>query len=229
MKYKLKTILLSSENGTTQGIFLVEFDSRYDLAMTFLRYQEFYESPSPKFRNKCFTILDYMEWYSKQPDKNNSFTYPDDWAGFNIPDHIIYSLAHKIPDYNKYDACMDSIVDKIDRIMGRAGGYTGSKFYITGAQTGQNEVVLHEVAHALYYLSESYRKEIDKKYKALSDKHKRSIESFLKDNGYTKHVYKDEAQAYLSTGDRTGNKLVSLNVRKAFVEVFDRYAGNIIL
>lgn len=42
-------------------IFLFESDNSYDLAMTFLRYQETYESPNPKFRNKSFTIIDFME------------------------------------------------------------------------------------------------------------------------------------------------------------------------
>ena len=66
MKYTLKEI--------KGGIFLVEFDNQYDLAMTFLRYQEFYESP--KFKGKRFTIIDFMEWYSKEYD--GAFTYTKD-------------------------------------------------------------------------------------------------------------------------------------------------------
>jgi hypothetical protein len=55
--------------------------------MTFLRYQEFYESPSKKFRGKSYKLLDFMKWYASEND--GIFTYPRDWAGFNFPGSII--------------------------------------------------------------------------------------------------------------------------------------------
>src|SRR3989344_5759404 len=101
MKYSLKNI--------AQGIYLLNFQSPYDLAMSFCRYQEFYESTNPVFKGKSFSLIDFMEWYS---NKNNNrkrsdlkcFTYPDDWAGFNLPSYVFDNIIELgIPDMNKYD------------------------------------------------------------------------------------------------------------------------------
>ncbi len=71
-------------------IFLFEFTDQYNMNMHFLRYQEFYESPNPKFRNKSFTILEFMEWQAKTEGSGN-FTYPTAWSGFNLPSHIVFN------------------------------------------------------------------------------------------------------------------------------------------
>ena len=83
------------------NIFLFEFKHNYDMCMHFLRYQEYYESSSPKYRGKAFEIFDFMRWYSLKYGKG-AFTYVDDWDGFNIPSHIIWSLwnLNLIPDKN---------------------------------------------------------------------------------------------------------------------------------
>ena len=65
------------------NVFVVLLEDNYNLPMLFCRVQEFYESPNEDFRNKKFSIWEYMEWYSKS--NKGSFTYPSDWAGFNIP------------------------------------------------------------------------------------------------------------------------------------------------
>ena len=46
----------------TDRVYLVTFTNRFDLTMTFMRYQEYYESP--KFRNKIFSLAEFMRWYS---------------------------------------------------------------------------------------------------------------------------------------------------------------------
>jgi len=45
-------------------IFAVIMEDDYARPMTFLRVQEFYESPNPDFRGKHFNVWDYIEWYS---------------------------------------------------------------------------------------------------------------------------------------------------------------------
>ena len=56
------------------SLYHLVFKSRYEMAMFYLRYQEFYESINPEFRGKSFTYLDYMSWYT-QFTNAHMFTY----------------------------------------------------------------------------------------------------------------------------------------------------------
>ena len=53
-----------------KGIYLLRFRTQYELAATFLRVQEHYESP--KFHGRVFSLEQYMDWYAA--DRGN-FTY----------------------------------------------------------------------------------------------------------------------------------------------------------
>src|SRR6266481_838206 len=123
MKYKVKQV--------KNRIYLAEFESHYDLCMFFLRYQEFYESPNPKFRGKTFELLDFMEWYAK--DRKGCFTYPIDWGGFNLPSKII-SKVHSlgITDKNKYD-------DEMFRLHGRLEKESNGDYYLIGASSNDEQ------------------------------------------------------------------------------------------
>lgn len=176
------------------GIFLFEFNHHYDMCMYFLRYQEFYESASPKYRGKSFQIFDFMKWYSLKYGKG-AFTYPDDWNGFNIPGNIIFDMwnQHLIPDKNFYDYEMYEAWKECNT---RA---QGKKFYIIGVVKG-NKALSHEIAHGLFYLHSEYKREMGKLVRALDPKIRKSINETLKKLGYTPKVYVDETQAYMSTG-----------------------------
>jgi hypothetical protein len=176
------------------GIFLFQFNHHYDMCMYFLRYQEFYESPSPKYRGKSFTILDFMKWYSLKYGKG-SFTYPDDWNGFNIPSNIIFDMwnQHLIPDKNIYDYEMYQGWKECNV---RA---QGKKFYIIGVVRG-NKALSHEIAHGLFYLYPEYKKEMKRLVKSLEPALRKRINNSLKKLGYTPKVYVDETQAYMATG-----------------------------
>ena len=70
----------------SEKIFALEIPSNWDRAMVFLRAQEFYESASPRFKNKDFDIWDYLRWYSVERNMaTGTFDYPMDWAAYNIP------------------------------------------------------------------------------------------------------------------------------------------------
>lgn len=232
MKHRLKTVILNIEEDhryegyvfeQRNGLFLVEFDNSYDLSMTFLRYQEFYESSSPKFKGKAFTILDYMEWYSKQRD--GVFTYPTDWAGFNIPSSVYYGVKKfgrtKI-DHNKYDECMDSIVKKIESVL-KTEIHKDGTFYLIGVCKRNKDVLNHELAHGLYHINKEYKKEMDGLYKSMLLEDLDIMHSLFKEMGYAKSVYRDETQAYLSTG----NGYLSQKIMDPFKEVFKRYSKGI--
>lgn len=210
-------------------IFLFEFRNHYDMCMHFLRYQEFYESASPKFRGKSFEIFDFMKWYSLKYGKG-SFTYPSDWDGFNIPSSVIFDLwnKHLISDKNIYDyemmqawrECNAKIYEKTELAV--------NQFYIIGTVRG-NKALKHEIAHGLFYLDPDYKKEATKLVKALSPSIRKSLNSTLKKLGYTPKVYVDEIQAYMSTGltGAFGDVDQWKNERKAFEKLLKQFLKRI--
>jgi len=202
-------------------IFFLKFKWQYDLCMHFLRYQEFYESPNPKFRGKPFEILDFMEWYSSAYGKG-CFTYPIDWGGFNHPGEIIKQVwdlgiaDRNIHDYEMlklYKQCLEK--------------YPDGKFYIIGA-CGNKTTMRHEVAHGLFYINPEYKKEMTALVRALDKDFYRSICKSLKKMGYASKVHLDECQAYLATGMFSSfvasGKLTNQN--KPFVKLFNQYYKN---
>lgn len=210
-----------------KNIFLLEFYHEYDMCMTFLRYQEYYESPSPKFRGRSFKILDFMKWYSLKFG-NGSFTYPTDWAGFNFYGDVIKEVRELgIPDLNNYDTQMLKVYQQCKKKA------AGSKFYIIGVVKG-NGALEHEVAHGLYYLNPDYRKEMNNLVKKMDPELRKVMDTYLLKVGYTPGVFVDETQANMATtGDFTNysernafpaDAIPKLNQsRLVFEEVFKRY------
>lgn len=208
MKYKVKKII--------DKVYLVTTKKHYDLCMLFLRYQEFYESPNPKFRGKPFELLDFMEWYSGKYGEG-AFLYPVHWSGFNIPSRIIEEVHCEITDWNKYDEEMNKIRVRLVEEVG------GDDYYLIGAPQGKADTLDHEVAHGLFYTVPSYREEMTELVRKLDKTFYKEICSWLKKHGYTREVFVDEAQAYMSTGlpkelEKSGKKYI-----KAFKSVYKKY------
>ena len=202
------------------GIFLFQFKHHYDMCMHFMRYQEFYESASPKFRGKEFDIFTFMRWYSLKYGKG-SFTYPNDWNGFNIPGNIIFDMwnQHLIPDKNIYDYEMFMAWKEC------SAKAEGKKFYIIGVVKG-NSALKHEIAHGMFYLDPEYKKETTKLVKALSPEIRKNINDTLKKLGYTPKVYVDETQAYMATGltESFGKPDYLKDEQKAFKACFSKFS-----
>lgn len=199
-------------------IFLLSFDNYYDMAMQFCRYQEFYESSSVKFRGKSFEIFDFMKWYSNKYGKG-SFTYPKDWAGFNIPGDIVLQVNNLgISDFNKYDQEMQDIYNKCI--------VKYDKFYLIGA-VGSRAALKHEIAHGFFYTTPQYKKDMTKLVKNLDPDIQKSMKSILRRMGYATKVLIDECQAYLSTGlPREFDELDAVSLRsmkKPFQKLFNSY------
>lgn len=201
-------------------VFLFEFKDTYDMCMHFLRYQEYYESASSKYRGHKFTIFDFMRWYSKTYG-HGAFTYCTDWDGFNIPGSVIREIATRgILDYNKYDRAMwEGYCHGVNK--------AGNKIYIIGAVKGSN-ALKHEVAHAFFYLHPKYKKEMTKLVKALPATIADKMKHHLKRVGYTPKVYVDEMQAYLSTGltELFGHDTTKWKTeREPFEKAFNEFYG----
>ena len=79
--------------------FILNFKTQYELSSTFMRVQEFYESPFKNIKNKLFSHIQFMDTYANE---YGNFTYTSDWAGFNVPGNVFnrWKLIFR-DDYSK--------------------------------------------------------------------------------------------------------------------------------
>jgi hypothetical protein len=186
MKYKL------NQYPNEKNIYVVTTDNQYDLAMLFMRAQEYYESSFKQIKGKEFTIFKFMELYSKKFG-DGAFTYAADWAGFNVPGSVLLKMygpgyKYNIEDYNEYDEHMENILINIK----------GDNFYLIGAVNKDASTIEHELCHAKFALDKNYKKKVRDILKKLPDKIKKKIKDYLLSIGYCKYVLEDELQAYIS-------------------------------
>lgn len=216
MKFKLGEIL--------PRIYHLSFGSGYDLAMHFIRAQEYYESP--KYWHEVFTLVDYMEWYAKGKGKG-AFTYPADWSGFNVPSNVLVDLYGKpgvIPDFNRYDEFMKVIVDRLVKDC------DGKNFYLIGTSgeghqgDGDEEgVLMHEIAHGLYYVDPVYQNDMKVCLMQMPGGERHAAVQALKKMGYHYSTVEDEIHAYASTGLCAALEgILSEKTCEPFVDAFSR-------
>lgn len=143
-----RALALSNKNKTLameevhKNIFWIEFASRRDLSSTFLRFQEYYESP--EFVGKTFTLEEFKKWYS--PDEE--FTYYDDWDGFNIPSWVLEPFINgKFHPLSEEETCF------INTFKHKEGD-----FYIIGTHGRDADALEHEIAHGLFFTEKEYKK-----------------------------------------------------------------------
>lgn len=161
----------------------------------FMRYAEFYETPNEDFRNKKFSVDEYINWYKKERD-SQLFSYQFDWAGFNIPSTSIRRCIDQIEDPNDYDIIMKNIFDTT------LENNNGRDFYLLGANSIDTEDSLfrHEVSHGLYTTNKTYRTKMNRLTKSLPPRIYNQLKDAIIGVGYTEGVVDDEIQAYVSTG-----------------------------
>jgi len=183
----------------SEKIFALEIPSNWDRAMVFLRAQEFYESASPRFKNKDFDIWDYLRWYSVERNMaTGTFDYPMDWAAYNIPiKTVVKSLDVFTGEYTPYDIFMDEILHQI------FNQYCVSEedTYLVGVKDITDKNLRHELSHALWYTEPTFKKEASSLLKDVPYELLVEGKSTLSRMGYHKAVLVDEFVAYTATGD----------------------------
>lgn len=183
-----------------EGVYELRFDDLYELCMTFLRYQEFYESP--RYQDRKFTLAEYMSWYVKNQNDKDTFSYPSgDWGGFNIPAEVIGQVhALGIDDPNHYDSLMFALY----RIM--MSESEDGKAYLIGVQNDVEGLDDHEMTHAMFHLDATYS---NRCMGVLFETHPdllQLLREVLFAKGYTEKTFYDEVQAYLTTGGKIFQK-----------------------
>jgi hypothetical protein len=183
-------------------VFLVMIDDPYDLAMTFCRVQEYYESPFKQIKGKSFNKAEFQRMYANKFGEG-LFTYPVDWAGFNVPCTAIwgcYNLSSNETDYDLYD---DLFLEIWDDIEYEYGILDDKNYYVIGSQPDHTETIDHEICHAFYFLNKEYKKKADAITATIPNEIFDYLKNQLIDLGYCGKVMKDEIQAYLSTDAAT--------------------------
>jgi len=183
-----------TRKNITDKIFLLEFDTRKELTKTFIRPQEYYESP--EFKGKYFTHREFIKWYSE----GGKFTYHQDWCGFNIPGEILDPF--KDGRFGKLSKQEEKLLETFKDDV--------APFYIIGIEKSRTPEqieldIKHELMHALYHTDVEYRKLVDLTLDSYGliyfkmDRDYTEIYDFLEESGYHHDVLKDELHAYLVT------------------------------
>ena len=208
-----------------ENIFHINFNTQKELTSTFLRFQEFYESP--EFKGKIFTLEEYKKWYisnSLKGKETGEFTYYKDWSGFNIPSESLKLF---------YRGDFDPLSDKERDFLKLFEGKRKNKLYIIGTFGESKRSLKHEVAHGLFYLNSDYRSKIKHLVNKIPSKERNKINKILSESGgYHKEVWEDETQAHIISGLEKMEKhglIVSpelMNLKKEFISVFEEYSEN---
>ena len=164
------------KHKVADGIYLLRFETQYELTATFLRVQEHYESP--RFHGRIFTLEQYMDWYVAE---NGAFTYFQDWSGFNVPSTAFQPF---------YEGKFDPLTRKEKRLLTLFRNLQG-RFYVIGVY---DDGKTHELAHALLFIDDDYRKAVREAMRGYDTS---ALEKQLAEAGYARHVIPDEVQAYI--------------------------------
>lgn len=165
----------------------VSADSQKELGETFIRFQEFYESPSERFKGKMFTLGDVKHYYSLEYGAD---LYSELWIGFNFPSYVLNPFKQGL--FDPLTIQEEALLDLLK--------YRNDNYYIIGAQN--KSVLRHELSHAMYGYSTKYKNEIDQFI--IDNKSKfRKIKKYILDKGYCEDVLNDEIQAYVTDNDDT--------------------------
>lgn len=168
---------------------LVTFNTQLDMASTFVRFQEHYESP--KFKGQIFSLDDYIMYYY---ENHANFDYYTEVTGFNFPSNSVSQFinAHILNQTVLRRCELDFISDLGVKIFSQP-------FYIIGVFKTKNKkdnALNHELAHALYYQEQGYRFEVQDvldKYKSIN----KLLHPLLSKAEYHKDLWPDECHAYL--------------------------------
>jgi len=168
----------------TDDIIEVVFEKQKDLARSFCRFQEYYESPV--FRGKIFTLGEFRSWYVKT---YGTWSYYYDWSGFNVPDYIFVPFAKGLFDpLDEYESNLLNLFK-----------YRENAFYVIGTTENNKEAIGHEICHALWHLDLDYCTEASYVIDTMiNDVNCDKIKNWLLRKGYSKHLIKDELNAYLA-------------------------------
>ena len=166
-------------------------------------------------------LEDFMDWYAER-DVNKRFDYFIEVRGMNFPSVVLDAF---------YSNDFDHINNKEKNILDYFKKKRKDEFYIIATFGGSSELK-HELAHGLYFLSHEYKKDVLDVLRGVDIP---SMRNFLRENIYSRYVYKDESHAYMIEGvtsiykedftpkDLKRFKKISSKLRK----IYNKYIGEL--
>jgi hypothetical protein len=206
------------------NIFHLKYKTNHDVSMSFLRIQEYYESPNSNFRGKVFSLEEYMDWYCRKQSDDGAFSYMIDYVGFNVPGNVVHQF---FTDYTNSDM-MSSRFRKGEHelyaFLVQNGLLERKDFYLIATkQQARTSTITHEIRHGMFYLIPEYREEILKVIRFYKLK---SFKKQLRKMGYGSSTMEDEIHAYTLTGlspIRTSHEIIEM--RKKLKRIEQKYLG----
>ena len=196
-------------------IHLLTFDTQEDITSTFLRFQEYYESPN--FRGKIFSLAEFKQWYIKTSSKgieSGEFTYYSDWNGFNIPSYVLKPFYDG--EFNPLSEAEKSLLEIFKDELG--------VFYIIGVHKETKKIaqlLKHETAHGLFYTNNDYRNEVEQ---VLAKYDTEPIKDELRSKaGYHEEVLEDEVHAYSIDSASGLNTPIPEKLSTELREIYEKY------
>ena len=194
----------------TDQINLLAFDRQRKLASTFMRFQEHYESP--EFRNTTFTRDDYKEWYR---DETGSFTYFEDWNGFNIPSSTMKPFYE-----GDFDPLHDHEKTLLDHLQDEP-----TPFYLIGIHRERENPgrdLTHETAHGLFHTDDEYRDTVKQILSSYDTSTARN--ELLGTGGYHNAVITDEIHAYSIANPESLDATLPNSLQSELQTVFNKHS-----
>lgn len=178
------------------NVYHMLFKDQKLMTKSLLRFQEHFESPH--FRGKIFTLKEFKTWYKKSRD-SQTFTYYEDWSGFNFPSKIFKPFRNG--EFKQ--------LSSLEKAVLKATAHIKGPFYVIATAGSTVHALRHELGHALYSTDKSYRKSVDDILinLPLSFYPKEKI----KNMGYHSSVLHDELHAYLIDGWKYFDKHFSMS------------------
>lgn len=159
-------------------IAILHTEDAKELTDTFMRVSEFYESDKYK-DNLGITKQDIISLYNEIGEGEDYF---DVFEGYNFPAYCIKEFF---------------AVNEADEFEMRLITLPSSVTYVIGHITGDQQVLVHELAHAFYFSFDGYRNSADAITQTLSGEVRDILIKWFIKNGYDQDVYQDELQAYI--------------------------------
>jgi len=185
-----KGILKISNIGSS--IVHIVMSDKNTLAEAMMRFQEYYESPFPEIKGQIFTV-GYLKSLGSRSNRGINLycggkTLSADWDGYNFPDVVLEPFVKGL-----FDPLTDFEQDIVEALK-----YRTDSFYViaTYGENDPEDTLEHEIRHAMFGISDAYRKEV---LKAVNDykKELKSVRSCLSSWGYADDVLDDECHAYM--------------------------------
>lgn len=196
------------------NVYLIESKTRQDLAVTFMRFQEYYESPV--FSGRAFSVDEFAAWYVSE---YGAFTYCQDWSGFNIPSWVLEPFRNG--EFGPLTEKEENFLNLFKNVHG--------DFYIIGATSQDEEcadTIKHEFAHGAFFTNKDYRRDV---INCLNTHRPSVVRIALREMGYGENVLEDETNAYLLTEPQTLKEKLCLNegcrLRRILDKIFFKYFG----